>query len=361
MLPKKAVRAIAESIRLNPAKSGSIRVISSYQIPGYPGIPAAKSDSYPHQGKDDLDVYLGAAPRPVAELVPVDRVQLRHPLGNRPGTLPTGSEALERYRRFAKLGIDPDSAHEGDAIPHHLQDGLKRAVIGADGNEMPLGIPGVYRNPDDGFFYLAHSDTEESQSVKELRRRLATEKMERTGSADPIAANDNDPDIDEAVAQFYAQESERQRSTLPIALHKIVSNNYSAYISAITKLRKGQKLSEEEAVLFNKVKGVITEVKRTTNPQNSTNESVEKPVAISIPKTHANPDVLDWLLDLFRGDEGGSCPKPNCDEVHKHCSDLCIGMFEKNPNSLPGMGSDMKGRLRRCIRECMEAYGCFNY
>ena len=169
----------------------------------------------PDQGKDDLDVYLGAAPRPIAELVPVDRVQLRHPLGNRPAKLPAGSEALERYRRFAKLGIDPDSAHEGDAIPHHLQDGLKRAVIGADGKEMPLGIPGVYRNPDDGFFYLAHSGTEEGKAVKDLRTRLATEKMERTGSAEPVAANDNDSDIDEAVAQFYAQTSEGNEQRIP--------------------------------------------------------------------------------------------------------------------------------------------------
>jgi hypothetical protein len=166
----------------------------------------------PAQGQDALDVYLGAAPKPISELVPVAEVQLRHPLGNRPEKLPEGNAALDRYRLFASLGLDPDHAHEGDAIPHHLQDGLKHAAIDADGKERPLGIPGVYRNPDDGFFYMAHSGTEERDEFKALRRRLAEEKMARTGSADPIVGNVDDPDINEAVAQFYRQERESQRN-----------------------------------------------------------------------------------------------------------------------------------------------------
>lgn len=173
-----------------------------------PAIAATRA-----QGQDALDVYLGAAPKLVAELVPVGEVPLRHPLGNRPDRLPDGDAALDRYRRYAALGIDPDSGHDGDAIPHHLQDGLRRAVTDAAGRERPLGIPGVYRNPDDGFFYLAHSGTEERAAVKELRRRLATEKMARMGGAEPIAANDNDPEIDEEVAQFYWREGEGQSET----------------------------------------------------------------------------------------------------------------------------------------------------
>lgn len=210
----------------------------------------------PDQGKDDLDVYLGAAPKPIAELVPVDRVQLRHPPGNKPATLPAGSEALERYRRFAKLGIDPDNAHEGDAIPHHLQDGLKRAVIGVDGKEMPLGIPGVYRNPDDGFFYLAHSGTEEGKAVKDLRTRLATEKMERTGSADPIAANDNDPDIDEAVAQFYAQNEKKtihQDAPAPTPVMDESAKRFKTFIDAVKKTKQEIELNPDELEILTEV------------------------------------------------------------------------------------------------------------
>lgn len=112
-----------------------------------PAIAASRT-----QGAASLDAFLGEAPKPITDLVPVEKVQLRHPLGNKPDNLPAGDTALERYRRYAKLGVDPDHAYEGDAIPHHLQDGLKRAVIAEDGSEIPLGIPGVYRNPDDGMF-----------------------------------------------------------------------------------------------------------------------------------------------------------------------------------------------------------------
>jgi hypothetical protein len=163
-----------------------------------PAIAASRT-----QGAASLNAFLGETPKPITDLVPVEKVQLRHPLGNKPDNPPAGDAALDRYRRYANLGVDPDQAHEGDAIPHHLQDGLKRAVTAADGSEIPLGIPGIYRNPDDGMFYLAHSGTEERDAVKDLRRRLALEKAQRTNSADPIAANDNDPEINEAVAQFY--------------------------------------------------------------------------------------------------------------------------------------------------------------
>lgn len=178
-----------------------------------PAIAASRT-----QGAASLDAFLGEAPKPITDLVPVEKVQLRHPLGNKPDNLPAGDTALERYRRYAKLGVDPDHAYEGDAIPHHLQDGLKRAVIAEDGSEIPLGIPGVYRNPDDDMFYLAHFGTEERDAVKDLRRRLGMEKVERNNSADPIAANDNDSDIDEAVAQFYLRElEESQRKSMATA------------------------------------------------------------------------------------------------------------------------------------------------
>ncbi|WP_374367474.1 hypothetical protein [Dongia sp.] len=180
-----------------------------------PAIAASRT-----QGAASLNAFLGETPKPITDLVPVEKVHLRHPLGNKPDNLPAGDAALERYRRYANLGVNPDQAHEGDAIPHHLQDGLKRAVTAADGSEIPLGIPGVYRNPDDGMFYLAHSGTEERDAVKDLRRRLALEKTERINSADPITANDNDPEIDEAVARFYLRELEAPQE-------KVVGNSVS--------------------------------------------------------------------------------------------------------------------------------------
>lgn len=311
------------------------------------------------QGQDALDVYLGAAPKPVAELVPVGEVPLRHPLGNRPDRLPDGDAALDRYRRYAALGIDPDSGHDGDAIPHHLQDGLKRAVTDAAGRERPLGIPGVYRNPDDGFFYLAHSGTEERAAVKELRRRLATEKMARMGGAEPIAANDNDPEIDEEVAQFYWREGEGkadQDSRITYAIGKVVATDFKLYLSAIRKLQRKENLSTDEERLCGKIGEVIHREKYS--PGSFVNTASQ----IALPAVGTEGRMWDWLLDLFRGGgDGQSCPKPDCNEVFKHCRSICVEIMNTRPNELPGTGSDKHARYRRCVRECMEAHGCFDY
>jgi hypothetical protein len=50
-----------------------------------------------------------------------------------------------------------------------------------------------------------------------------------------------------------------------------------------------------------------------------------------------------------------------CQKVLESCRNECISTYANNPDWLPGTGSDMKGRIRRCIRECMEANGCYNY
>jgi RHS repeat-associated protein len=39
----------------------------------------------------------------------------------------------------------------------------------------------------------------------------------------------------------------------------------------------------------------------------------------------------------------------------------CTDIYVEDPNSLPGTGRDYAGRLRRCIRECMEANGCHGF
>lgn len=50
-----------------------------------------------------------------------------------------------------------------------------------------------------------------------------------------------------------------------------------------------------------------------------------------------------------------------CRKVLEGCREKCTDIYVDGPGSLPGTGSDMFGRLRRCIRECMEAQGCFNF
>ena len=47
--------------------------------------------------------------------------------------------------------------------------------------------------------------------------------------------------------------------------------------------------------------------------------------------------------------------------IIRECQDECIAIFADRPGDLPGVGRNMPGRLRRCIRECCERHGCFDY
>lgn len=103
--------------------------------------------------------------------------------------------------------------------------------------------------------------------------------------------------------------------------------------------------------------------------------SATAPSSPAIRQVNETSEGFDWYglycaLDpqsciigqIFRRDGlGGSCPQPDCDEVRLDCKNLCTDMYAENPNSLPGVGPDMASRWRRCVRECMHAYGCFDF
>lgn len=85
-----------------------------------------------------------------------------------------------------------------------------------------------------------------------------------------------------------------------------------------------------------------------------------RPGMSEIPREPA-PFWPKWLRDLANQ----ICPpdddKQRCREVLKTCRDECSDKFVDDPNSLPGTGTDLPGRLRRCIRECMERSGCYDF
>lgn len=296
------------------------------------------------QGQDALDVYLGAAPKPVEQLVDVAKVPLAHPLG-RPHDTSTGRpDAHALNLHYARAGVDPHSAHNGDPLPMAQQPKLQQATRGPGGSDIPLGIPGIYRGYDDGYFYAANDGTQESAEVQALRRKLATEKAEAQGDAAAIAANDNDPEIDEEVAWKYLARSQPPTSRL----HQFFLADYQSYLSTISKLRQGLPLNEKEEALRRHVVNAIPA------------KSADAPFDIDMDIDLSGLD--DWILDLFRGSPNGdACPKPDCDEVYKHCKAACLDLLISKPNELPGSGSDKHGRFRRCVRECMEAHGCFDY
>ncbi|NVN90282.1 MAG: RHS repeat-associated core domain-containing protein [Desulfuromonadales bacterium] len=60
-------------------------------------------------------------------------------------------------------------------------------------------------------------------------------------------------------------------------------------------------------------------------------------------------------IPIFRKDDADKCR-----DALESCREGCIGTYVRFPNQLPGTGHDMKGRMRRCIRECKEKKGCYS-
>jgi hypothetical protein len=50
-----------------------------------------------------------------------------------------------------------------------------------------------------------------------------------------------------------------------------------------------------------------------------------------------------------------------CKAVERGCKEGCTGVFEDDPDKLPGAGSQYQSRWRRCVRECMQSQNCFNF
>lgn len=66
--------------------------------------------------------------------------------------------------------------------------------------------------------------------------------------------------------------------------------------------------------------------------------------------------LADTIYDLCTESE-----EERCEKVLKDCRQKCLDIFVDDPDSLPGVGSDLQGRQRRCIRECMESESCFDF
>lgn len=79
---------------------------------------------------------------------------------------------------------------------------------------------------------------------------------------------------------------------------------------------------------------------------------------------------INWVLEHATGTSLGGLIYEACNEdsedarcrkVLKSCREKCLDTFLDDPESLPGTGSDLQGRLKRCTRECMESQGCHNF
>jgi RHS repeat-associated protein len=127
-------------------------------------------------------------------------------------------------------------------------------------------------------------------------------------------------------------------------------------------------------------------------------DSVGKPAALTNPNVYASDNPVNRIdpLGLFdvgagvidrpmlplEGGGGGGIPFPippfpitkpdspacqsnddatRCKKVLDSCRDDCVDIYANNPDWLPGTGTDMKGRIRRCIRDCMQSNRCHDY
>ncbi|HMN46057.1 MAG TPA: DNRLRE domain-containing protein [Povalibacter sp.] len=99
-------------------------------------------------------------------------------------------------------------------------------------------------------------------------------------------------------------------------------------------------------------------------------QAIPIPAAPTVPPgTPATPDLSRVLAELLNkmGEALKSvCPPTlseigRCDKVLADCRKKCTDIFVDNPEKLPGVGTDRQGRLRRCIRECMEQQQCFDF
>jgi hypothetical protein len=70
--------------------------------------------------------------------------------------------------------------------------------------------------------------------------------------------------------------------------------------------------------------------------------------------------LIDQILKLCRKAKPSDDPE-RCKGVLNQCRQQCTDIFVDSPDSLPGTGSNMAGRLRRCIRECMQANDCGDF
>ncbi len=90
-----------------------------------------------------------------------------------------------------------------------------------------------------------------------------------------------------------------------------------------------------------------------------------KPIPVPVPvapnpATVAKPGAWSRIAKAIK-DICTSDNSEKCEKALKGCRQLCTDTYASGADNLPGSGSDMAGRIRRCIRECMVSQGCEDF
>jgi uncharacterized protein RhaS with RHS repeats len=91
--------------------------------------------------------------------------------------------------------------------------------------------------------------------------------------------------------------------------------------------------------------------------------TIPGPFDILQPGTQANNDFVRSVNRIIKKVKD-ACTSDNaekCEKALKNCRQLCTDTYASGADNLPGTGSDMAGRIRRCIRECMASQGCEDF
>jgi hypothetical protein len=193
-------------------------------------------------------------------------------------------------------------------------------------------------------------ETIQEMPSTETAARLSNS-MEQISNVHPFAA----------PKAFNPNSGAVQASTSDFSLKRLLAENYQTYSSLVAKLRKGEPRTKEETRLSEEIVSKFRDSEPSVGAKLETNE----PITVGTPNVQdeitpiglaITPGIKQWLFNLLRGKHNEDA-KPDRDEAYEFCSNLCTDIYENNPHKLPGEGSDMIGRWRRCVRDCLEDHG----
>jgi hypothetical protein len=246
-----------------------------------PAQAKAIADAYvaERSGKDD-DVI--STPK-IEELVDIDAVPLKHPLGT-PHTERPAEEHAALIRHYAQSGVDPDKAHLGDPVNMKDQERLKAQIektLPGDKTEIS-GLPGFYQGFEDGWIYKTNEYTRPSGGVTVEEKATANDNTARR-SAVELDSQNSGPD----AHPTDTSNTETNLKEKAIAELAAAANHIDAITNAVEHIQSNAQLTESDKIILERIKAAFVEVGLEFDPKNANLEYL-RTVAGSIKRAALN-------------------------------------------------------------------------
>lgn len=294
-------------------KTGQKPRENQFEVSGrlYDATPALAAT--PAQAKVALDRYLRdigdrtteSAP-PIEQFVEIDKVPLRHPLGQAVAISDTRDNRLI-LRNMIKTGVNPKNAHLGDPVPWVMQEKLKQsfqrqllnsndAVSTRTPDEADEPEPGdlIYRNAD-GWIYAKNEATREPDAVSHIRMRHAEKRGADT--ANPVNDNDEveeiaqyytaDPGLPQQTGELAEQPEDNEQLYNEQAAERLatIAQKMPVILSAVEKTKAGQDLSKDEQEAIGELQASFARIGLKIDPTLADLNQLHQ-VATAIVNTH---------------------------------------------------------------------------